>query len=270
MRSPMRVFWAVVFAAAIFAALQLSLKSEDPGSVEPQPVVAERPAEPVLPSELPDFSAFQNVEDKKEAFIEFMRPFVEYQNRQLLKERQRLLNWQRVLERDGRLSVTQRKAMYDLARSYKVSVSDYSDAEIAALLLRRVDVVPVSLALSQSATESGWGTSRFAVEGNNLFGIWCYQPGCGIVPMRRGASARHEVAAFDSPLHSVKAYFRNINTHPAYRTFRDLREKMRADSAPLTGLNLVDGLASYSERGDLYIEQIKSMIRTNNLARFDA
>ena len=119
------------------------------------------------------------------------------------------------------------------------------------------------LALVQAATESGWGRSRFALEGNNLFGHWCYEPGCGLVPARRNQGAAHEVAAFDSISESVSRYLHNLNTHAAYAPLRAIRARLRQQDEPPTAMALADGLVLYSERRDEYVDEIKSVIRVN-------
>jgi Bax protein len=128
-----------------------------------------------------------------------------------------------------------------------------------------VDIVPISLALAQAATESGWGTSRFVIEGNNLFGEWCYEPGCGLTPLRRDEGRSHEVRSFTRPAQSVESYVRNINTHEKYRSFRLLREQMRKEERELSGLELAGELTQYSERRGAYVEEVREMIRFNNL-----
>ncbi len=138
---------------------------------------------------------------------------------------------------------------------------------IAALLLR-VDVVPASLIVAQAAKESGWGTSRFAIQGNNYFGIWCFYQGCGLKPLRREANRTHEVASFDSVEQGVRYYVRTINTHVAYRELREMRAEARKSRQSLQGEQLANGLVRYSERGIAYVREVQSMIRDNNLQRF--
>ena len=219
-----RVLWAIVLAGLIFGALLVSIR-EKPLPEEP-PIAL--PEEPSWPSTIPDFTIYNDVAEKKRAFFDFLQPMVEYHNRKLIAQRHEILKWQRLATQELELDGAERRAMLELAQRYRIAVDERSDKAVIEMLLRRVDVVPVSLALAQAATESGWGTSRFAVAGNNLFGIWCYKPGCGIVPRRRGSGAKHEVARFESPAHSVRSYFLNINTHPAYRSFRELRERLPA------------------------------------------
>ena len=138
-----------------------------------------------------------------------------------------------------------------------------------ALLRKRLDVVPPSLILARAANESAWGTSRFATKGNNLFGQWCFSKGCGLVPRGRAEGASHEVAKFSSPYRSVRAYIQNLNRHPTYQLLRDVRLEDRRENAPLSGLELAEGLRGYSERGEEYIEEIRAMIHYNNLEFYD-
>lgn len=120
----------------------------------------------------------------------------------------------------------------------------------------------------QAANESAWGTSRFARIGLNFFGQWCYTKGCGMVPKRRNTGAAHEVAAFKSVRAAINSYFKNINTHPAYKDLRAIRENLRLEQKPILATELTHGLMSYSERGEAYIEELNTMI-SQNRAYFD-
>jgi Bax protein len=135
------------------------------------------------------------------------------------------------------------------------------------MLLHRVDILPPSLVLAQAATESGWGTSRFAREGNNLFGQRTYRPGNGIVPANRPDGETHEVKRFGTLFESVRSYMRNLNTHLAYRELRDLRAQLRRSGRPLSGALLADGLNAYSTRSSDYITDVRAIIRANDLSR---
>jgi Bax protein len=137
------------------------------------------------------------------------------------------------------------------------------------ILLRRLDIIPADLALAQAAMESAWGRSRFAREGNNYFGQWCFSKGCGIVPEKRPAGARYEVQRFDSPAESVAGYMRNLNSHPRYTELRLIREKARAESADISGQQLAGGLHGYSAIGDTYIRTLRVLIRANQFERFE-
>nr|WP_285817562.1 glucosaminidase domain-containing protein [Echinimonas agarilytica] len=127
----------------------------------------------------------------------------------------------------------------------------------------RINTVPVALALAQAAKESGWGTSRFARQGNNLFGQWCFSKGCGLVPLQRKPGAKHEVATFDSPAYSVDAYVRNINANGAYQLLRQHRQSLQNQAMPELVKALILGLGSYSERGQAYVHEVDAMIDNN-------
>jgi len=212
---------------------------------------------------LPDFEAIEDVSERKQAFFEFLAPIVEQENRRVLGQRERLLGLAARLRSGERIGWLDRRWLRELADEYAVDWDSEAPARSIELLERRVDAVPVPLALVQAATESGWGRSRFATEANNLFGHWCFQSGCGLVPERRNAGAGHEVAAFDSVAESVERYLRNINTHAAYAPLRAIRARMRGDGDTPTAMALADGLLRYSERRADYVDEIKSVIRIN-------
>jgi len=127
----------------------------------------------------------------------------------------------------------------------------------------------VSLAMAQAAIESGWGTSRFAIHGNAIFGQWTTAGGRGLVPTGREEGKTHKVRAFDRLSDSVNAYILNLNTHRAYRGLRELRQEARKDGKRPNGLVLAAGLEPYSERGEEYVELLRSLIRVNRLTPLD-
>jgi Bax protein len=213
------------------------------------------------PDPMPDFQAYEAGPERKSVFFDFVQPLVEQANQAVLEDRRRLEE----LAAEETLSRIDRRWLLALADDYAVEHEDLEDAELVQELLRRVDVVPVTLALAQAAKESGWGTSRFARTGNNLFGEWCYEPGCGLVPRARVEGREHEVERFRSAKASVESYVRNLNTHWGYEDFRHKRRQLRDSGLPLTGLALVDSLARYSERRGAYIEEIRRLIRFNDL-----
>ena len=138
-------------------------------------------------------------------------------------------------------------------------------------LLKRVDIVPPSLAIAQAAEESGWGTSRFAREGNALFGQRAYKASKkGIVPKERPDGTNFRVRAFDHLIDGVKAYVHNLNSHFAYEDFRDLRATLRAETGHIDGYALAGSLLRYSERGEDYINTIRVIMRVNSLQVFDS
>jgi len=132
-----------------------------------------------------------------------------------------------------------------------------------------VDIIPPSLALAQGAEESGWGTSRFALLGNSLFGQWDFS-GNGIKPeQQRSELGNYGLAAFDTPLDAVLAYARNLNSHEAYRQMRELRAKLRTEGHNPTGYELAATLDKYSERGQAYVDGLRTIMRVNKLAATD-
>ena len=144
-----------------------------------------------------------------------------------------------------------------------------SDPQDIRKLLRRVDMIPPSLAIAQAAEESGWGTSRFALEANAVFGQWTFRKGEGVVPMRRDPGKQHEVRSFKGLQQSVDAYMRNLNIHWAYRDFRYRRSELRSKHKIMTGFELVGTLLKYSQQGPKYIATIRTIMQTNGLGEFD-
>lgn len=205
---------------------------------------------------LPDFTSFTSAEEKKQAFFDWLKPVVEAENARIMQLRQRLLSLQGKL-----LSAEEKGWLRDLFYRYRVPLSQWSNA--INMLLRRVDMVPVELALAQAAKESAWGTSRFAIEGNNLFGQWCFRQGCGIVPARREDEAKHEVAVFATPAAAIRAYMHNLNSGHAYAEFRSIRVGLHRMGKPPSAMVLAAGLLNYSEQRQAYVDKIREFITTN-------
>lgn len=232
--------------------------------VVPTPAPVNEPV-PVVET-IPDFRAMKVVSEKKRAFLDFLAPKVHAANEAIRADRAWLMAAATQVE--AGLSGAELAQLKTLARKYRVTMKTGTPvAQVVSELLLRADVIPVSLVLAQGATESGWGTSRFAIEGNNYFGIWCFSAGCGLTPLSRDKDRTHQVARFETVADSVSYYMHNINTHRAYRTFRQLRATLNPSDP--AGIVLADGLQHYSERGDEYVQDIKGMIRYNQLARFN-
>lgn len=159
------------------------------------------------------------------------------------------------------LTAAEQVQLQDIAAMYKVAADN--DQALISALLAQVDVIPEELVFSQSANETGWGTSRFAKVGHNFFGQWCFSKGCGIVPNQRDQGAAHEVASFDSIEASVRSYFRNINRNQSYQPLRDIRADLHATNQTMNACALAAGLINYSERKEAYIAEIRAMIRHN-------
>ncbi|MDP1932461.1 MAG: glucosaminidase domain-containing protein [Gammaproteobacteria bacterium] len=258
-------FCAVVILASLLLALVIKARQSIPEVVvETMPVEEE-----VFVSLIPDFDAITNIEMKKQSFFAFLHQYVDAENKLILQTREYLQVFSDIVSRDMDLSPTEQQTLDTIASEYKLQDSGLNNAEMVEELLVRVDVIPVSLALAQAATESAWGTSRFAREGNNIFGQWCYDEGCGLVPGRRARDASHEVRAFSSIEASVRGYFRNLNTNPSYEYLRELRAQMRLKGRSLDALALAHGLTRYSERGHVYVTEVQEIIRINDLLSRD-
>ncbi len=220
-------------------------------------------------SVFPDFASIDSVAVKKQQFFDFLEDYVMAENAKIAETRRELRSYVDIVNSGVAFSQRERRWILQLAEHYDLDISALSDREIANELYLRVDKVPVSLALAQAANESAWGTSRFARQGNNIFGQWCYEKGCGLVPRRRLSGATHEVKKFDSIQESVNAYINNINTHPSYGYLRELRARMRDQNRLLDSLDLAVGLGSYSQRGDSYVDEVQNLIMQNQLTERD-
>ena len=230
--------------AAVAAALKVA--PPDPGRRD----VADLPESTTIP-------------ERKRNFLAFLRPVVQAENQRVLAQRERVLAALRNLEAGDRISPWSRAWLGSMAERYRVDATD--PLAQARALAKRVDLIPASLVLAQAALESGWGRSRFAREANNLFGEWCFTPGCGVVPARRPADRTYEVAAFDGVGASVRSYIDNLNTHPAYADMRRIRARLRAAGKAPDGHALAAGLSRYAAIGEQYVQRVRDVIRRNEL-----
>lgn len=212
---------------------------------------------------LPNFNDFTDVKEKKHAFFDYIGVHVDAENKKILKQRAVLEMTRMMVEFNEPLNQKQTNDVKVILNSYKLPSTINSLSLTQAL--RRVDVIPRELALIQAAKESAWGTSRFARIGLNFFGQWCYKKGCGMVPNLRNSDAGHEVAAFKSVRAAVNSYFKNINTHNAYKDLRSIRENLRRQNQPIEATKLTEGLLSYSERREAYVEDLNTMISQNRV-----
>ena len=217
-----------------------------------------------LPGDLGDLP----VSRKKEIFFRALLPIIVFHNQIIAARRDRLQG----LERSGVPDEESRRFLRDMCGYYRLgsgqgTLPALSDTLRA--LLERVDRIPPSLALAQAAIESGWGSSRFSREGNNLFGqrVWGEEAE-GLVP-GKGENPRFRLAVFPTIGASVRSYMRNLNTHPAYEDFRRLRRRMRDQGRELDSLALSGALHRYSTRGRAYTDDLRHFIRYNHLTRFD-
>lgn len=214
----------------------------------------------------PDFEQYAAGTERKTAFFNYFLPLIAEKNQQITQIREKLHHWR---DNSSNIGWWDARQLDDLANQYRVKAFTIDDDASWQNLLLKVDVLPPSLVLAQAANESAWGTSRFATLGNNYFGQWCYKKGCGLVPNKRGNGKVHEVAVFDSPQESLESYMQNLNSHPAYKPLRKIRDQRHRNNQAITGIALAAGLASYSERGEHYIKELRDMIHFNKLSEYD-
>jgi Bax protein len=236
----------------------------EPQKLAPKPAVVQPVANQ---TSMPDFNAIMDIPTKKGKFFTFLQKRIEVANNLAWAEREFVENY---IEEHEQKNVTPdlHEELSRVADRYSLELPEILDDKFLSKLLGRIDVVPASLVLAQGANESAWGTSRFAREGKNFFGIWCYSEGCGIVPKSRNASAKHEVRKFDTVQEGVSYYVHNINTGGAYKEFRKIRAELRADEEILSGVKLAGGLIRYSERGAAYVKEIRAIINHNDLSTY--
>ncbi|RUO79381.1 glucosaminidase domain-containing protein [Pseudidiomarina taiwanensis] len=269
LRTLLFLFAAALIGLAIYSPRWL-LQTSAVGTAAPVPAavtkVAMVPVSAPLETDVPDFSAYQSVRDRKQAFFGFLAPLVAAENDRIEWQRLQLLALEAIINEQGLTALNQEQLQFleRLADRYRVDFEPEGELSASlSALKRRVDVVPETLVLVQAANESGWGTSRFARDALNFFGQWCFSEGCGLVPNARSDDANHEVRRFESVNASVRSYLLNINTHPAYAQLRAIREKRRLNGEEIRALDLTPGLLSYSERGEEYIAELNAMIRVN-------
>lgn len=218
--------------------------------------------------ERPDFAAISNESQRKQAFFCYIAPLVEEVNARVIAQRKRLEKIRAKQAEGESVGESDQRFVKKLLEDYKLKMGPVDSGTVDELL-GRVDRVPVSLALAQAANESAWGTSRFAREGNNYFGQWCYEKDCGLVPRKRPEGATYEVRKFADTEQSVAAFVHNLNTNRTYALFRTLRSKERGRDKVASGVALAEGLKHYSARGSEYIKTIRSMIRSDDLDAFE-
>jgi Bax protein len=211
------------------------------------------------------------VAEKKRIFFRLIAPIVLRINELIAADRARAKVITEQLSLGKGVIPEDQAWLSELAVRYKLigSPTDRLDSDQYAELLQRVDIVPASLSLAQAASESGWGTSRFAAEGNSLFGQWSWGKGLKPTEQRGEELGDHRVAAFGSTGEAAYAYALNLNTQDAYRDFRLKRAELRRRNLRVSGEVLVETLIRYSERGQAYLEDLKRIIRQNRLADAD-
>ena len=209
----------------------------------------------LLPKEM---KSIESSKKKKELFIKIVLPLILEENNRIFLDRKRLF----AILNKNKNTETERKWLNNKFKQYGVVNRDLTTLKI------RMDVIPVSLAIAQAAKETGWGTSRFALEGNALYGQWTWSED-GITPASAEAGSTHKVMKFKILQASVRAYQRNLNTHSGYKKFREARAMQRDNSGKLNSLLLVDYLDKYAETGKEYTLILKKIIEQNSLTDFD-
>lgn len=241
----------------IVAYLYLPDKQTQPGELPAIPIVKPDLSGQLLVPERPDFSLFADVREKKMAYFNYIGIIAEIVNRRLLAQRKML----RELTEREYISLIEQAWLNEQALRYKVTATN--PREQVQKLLLRMDVVPTAFVQIQTANESGWGTSRFATEGFNYYGLWCFTQGCGFVPAQRDTDKGHEVRKFADAISGMQAYMHNLNTHPAYQEFRVMRQAQREKYNKMRTNKLFTTLHAYSQRGDAYIDELQAMFRVN-------
>jgi Bax protein len=225
----------------------------------------EQDVPPVFLDEIPyNLDDLKDIDRRKALFFQSLLPHVLRLNEEILETRTRLMALKSKREMGNALNSDEIIWLKALANKYDSNSDDITD------LVKRVDIVPPSLALAQAAEESGWGTSRFVREGNALFGQWTFDPkDKGIVPKGREEGKTHRIKAFDTIGGSLSDYMHNLNTHNAYKELREVRYQLRQNREGLNGLDLANTLLHYSERGEDYVSTLLIIIEQNNLLDFD-
>ena len=219
----------------------------------------EKLVKPIYFTQFPrDLDNLESVQLKKETFIKIVLPLIVAENERILDDREKL----KTLIEKKFTTDTEKQWLRQKLLEYKVKKSDLNE------LIFRMDMIPVSIALAQAAKESGWGTSRFALEGNAIFGQWTWD-GQGIAPLKRDGDKNHKILKFPILRASVKAYKNNLNTHKSYLKFREKRSQLRNKNKRITGLALTDTLKNYAQTGSEYTKILNQIITQNRLSDFE-
>ena len=222
-------------------------------------VRAGQKVKPIYLTKLPkDLKTLGNTAQKRELFIKILLPLILDENEKISRDREKLF---KILARNFN-SIGERVWLKRRFKEYKIEDKDLGKLKM------RMDIIPVSIAIAQAANESGWGTSRFALEGNALFGQWTWSKK-GISPKKADPNQSHKVLQFQILKASVRAYKNNLNTHNAYQEFREKRAQLRQENKQITGLDLVTYVKNYASIGEKYVVILEDIIKRNSLTDFD-
>ena len=219
----------------------------------------DKKVKPIYFTQFPrDLDELQSVKLKKETFIKIVLPLIVAENEKILEDRNKLKS----IASKKMTTDTEKQWLRQKLLEYKVKNGKLEELE------KRMDIIPTSLALAQAAKESGWGTSRSALEGNAMFGQWTWT-GNGIEPLFKDKSKTHKILKFPILRASVKSYINNLNTHKSYKKLRDIRTELRKKNRTIAGLKLTETLDNYAETGKEYTKIIAQIIKENRLADFE-
>ena len=214
---------------------------------------------PIYLTKLPkDLKTLGDTKIKRELFIKIILPLILDENEKIVEDRKKLF---KILSKNFN-TVGERVWLNRRFKEYKID-----DHDLAKLKMR-MDIIPVSIAIAQAANESGWGTSRFALEGNALFGQWTWSKK-GISPKNKDPDQNHKILQFQILKASVRAYKNNLNTHNAYQEFREARAKIRQEGKEINGLDLTKYLKNYAAIKEKYVAILENIIKRNSLTDFD-
>jgi len=218
-----------------------------------------QPVKPIYLSQLPkDLDRLKNTKKKKNTFIKIVMPLILDENNKILENRKKLF---KILSKSTN-SMGEKRWLKRRFKEYGIKKRDITELKV------RMDIIPASIAIAQAAIESGWGTSRFALEGNAMFGQWTWSKN-GIEPTEKSKNKSHKILKFSMLRSSVKAYKNNLNTHNGYKEFREKRAELRKNNKKISGLKLVNYLYNYAATGKEYTESLKKAIDQNRLTDFD-
>ena len=224
-----------------------------------QAVRAGQKVKPIYLTKLPkDLKTLGSTKQKRELFIKIILPLILDENDKITQDRKKLF---KILGKNFN-TVGERVWLKRRFKEYKIE-----DRDLAKLKMR-MDIIPVSIAIAQAANESGWGTSRFALEGNALFGQWTWSKK-GITPKNKDPDQSHKILQFQILKASVRAYKNNLNTHNAYKEFREVRAQLRQEGKQIIGLDLTKYIKNYAAIGEKYVAIIDGIIENNSLTDFD-
>ena len=222
-------------------------------------VRAGQKVKPIYLTKLPkDIKTLGDTKTKRELFIKIILPLILDENKKITEDRKKLF---KILGKNFN-TIGERVWLKRRFKEYKIE-----DKDLAKLKMR-MDIIPVSIAIAQAANESGWGTSRFALEGNALFGQWTWSKK-GIKPKNNDPNENHRILQFQILKASVRAYKNNLNTHNAYKEFREKRAQLRQEDKQITGLDLTKYLKNYAAIGEKYVVILEDIINKNSLTDFD-